>query len=541
MQVTNSIFAGRPSKQIRRTLPVYFACIFIAFIFFNSNSVDTSSLKPSSVWKRLSPQSPLFPKTGSKFPKKIWQTWKVDPLEFDERDSSRARTWPVKNPGHRYEVLTDGNDLDYVETHFGPDGLNRLDVVYMYRTLTARIIKADLLRYLIMYVEGGVYADIDVEAVKPIEEWIPSNFNEGDVDLVISVEIDEPTWNDHKILGPKSQSFCQWTLMAKPKHPVMLRLIDNVVRWIESMANRQSKGVAEIELNFDEVLSGTGPSAFTTAVLSEMAAQIGQVPTWDRFHYINESVLVGNILVLPVQTFASNQGHSHSEDPEPDQKALVRHHYHASLWPSRHPRYSHPGHGMVEECNWKPECVHEWDANVEKFDSLPEEEKERLIEEHKKFIAEKLEKEEQENRDREREDKERRDKELDEQCANRHRDVKSEEHKEGDKEEERHDEGELQRLEKSKPEEHHQSQDDQTESNKDEQKESDSKSAQTSTSTSNSSTSSPPLVFLQPPPTSTSSSSQTKTETRSSETKTAATRAPAEDNPRHTDARRSRK
>jgi mannosyltransferase OCH1-like enzyme len=36
----------------------------------------------------------------------------------------------------------------------------------MYRFLIVKIIKADLFRYLVMYVEGGVYRNVDVEALK---------------------------------------------------------------------------------------------------------------------------------------------------------------------------------------------------------------------------------------------------------------------------------------------------------------------------------------------------------------------------------------
>jgi mannosyltransferase OCH1-like enzyme len=105
---------------------------------------------------------------SEKFPRKIWQSWKVDPTRFEHRDNERARTWTVKNPGYRYEVLTDDNADQYVEHHFGPLGLNRPDIVNVYKSLNAKIIKSDLLRYLIMYVEGGVYADIDVEAIRPV-------------------------------------------------------------------------------------------------------------------------------------------------------------------------------------------------------------------------------------------------------------------------------------------------------------------------------------------------------------------------------------
>jgi mannosyltransferase OCH1-like enzyme len=186
------------------------------------------------------------------FPKKIWQTWKVDPLAFEERDLTRARSWTAINPEYRYEVLTDANDMNYVETHFGPNGFNRLDIVSTYRSLTAQIIKADLLRYLVMYVEGGVYADIDVEAIRPVDVFIPAQYNPKDVDLVIGVEIDEPDFKDHKILGPKSQSFCQWTFMAKPRAPIMMKLVDSILKWLDEVAKKQNVPVSEIVLDFDD-------------------------------------------------------------------------------------------------------------------------------------------------------------------------------------------------------------------------------------------------------------------------------------------------
>lgn len=317
----------------------------------------------------------------------------------------------------RYEVLTDGNDLHYVETNFGPAGLNRPDIVYFYKSLTAKIIKADLLRYLILYNEGGVYADIDVEALRPIDEWIPPHFDKADLDLVISVEIDEPTYANHSILGPKSQSFCQWTIMSKPRNPAILQIINNVINWLTEVARAQNVHVAEIQLNFDDVLSGTGPSAFTGAMLSEMKRQTGKkhIP-WSTFHNLTEPTLIGRILVLTVHAFASGQGHSNSGTHD-DPRALVKHHYHASKWPDRHPRYSHPGYGMVEECNWKPECVQAWDNNTAIYPSLSEEEKEKVLAQKKIIDEERDKKEKQEQEERDRKDREKRDNETRERCA----------------------------------------------------------------------------------------------------------------------------
>ncbi|KAL3462814.1 nucleotide-diphospho-sugar transferase [Aspergillus heterothallicus] len=314
----------------------------------------------------------------TQFPRKIWQIWKTDPLAFEERDLKMARSWTSKNQEYRYEVLTDQHDIHYVQTHFGPEGFNRPDIVETYTALKARIIKADLLRYLVMYVEGGMYADIDVEALRPIGRFIPDRYEESDIDMIIGVEIDEPTFRDHPILGQKSRSFCQWTFMCKPRLPVMLRLTDNIIAWLHDLSAQQGKPISELEMDFDDVITGTGPSAFTGAVLAEMSLAAGYEVTWDTFHDITESKLVGGFLVLTVEAFAAGQGHSDSGNHDA-RAALVKHHYHASGWPNKHPRYSHPIYGEVEKCNWNKECVRKWDENTAAFAALSAEEQDRQI------------------------------------------------------------------------------------------------------------------------------------------------------------------
>ncbi len=290
----------------------------------------------------------------------------------------RARTWTTKNPGHRYEVLTDRNAQGYVEQHFGPSGFNRPDIVHTYQSLNAKIIKSDLLRYLVMYVEGGVYADIDVEAIRPVKHFIPRRFDEREVDMVIGVETDEPHYSTHPILGQKSESFCQWTFMCKPRLPVMMRLIENILKWLYDLSLKQNKPISELELDFDEVISGTGPSAFTRAILAEISRTVGEETTWDSFHDLTEPVLVGGILVLSAEAFAAGTGHSNSGN-HGGKGALVKHHFHASSWPTNHPRFKHPIYGEVEKCNWDEECVKLWDANTAFFDALPEQDRLKII------------------------------------------------------------------------------------------------------------------------------------------------------------------
>ncbi|KAF2264657.1 hypothetical protein CC78DRAFT_580175 [Lojkania enalia] len=373
-----SRFRSKFTTQVRRVLPAYIVLIFI-FLFFANSNLFTAPIRAAHKYKReLRYQKPLQ-QASTLIPRKIWQTWKTGPLTFEQRDSDAARSWLARNPSYRYEVLTDDNAIQYVEWHYGAHGFNRPDVIQLYRDLNITIIKADLLRYLVIYAEGGVYADIDVECLRSIDRFIPERYDQHEVDMIIGVEIDEPAYENHPILGSKCTSFCQWTFAAKPRLPVMMRLIENIQDWLHNLSREKGVPISQLELDFNEVISGTGPSAFTKAVLEQMTAENrGEPVTWDLFHNLAESRLLNGILVLNVEAFAAGQGHSDSGNHD-SRGALVKHHYHASGWPTLHPRHNHPMYGEVEKCNWKPDCVAEWDKNVAEWDTLPKEEQEKRL------------------------------------------------------------------------------------------------------------------------------------------------------------------
>ena len=152
------------------------------------------------------------------------------------------------------------------------------------------------------------------------------------------------------------------------------------------------------------VITGTGPSAFTAAIIAEMSARTGRAIDWEYFHSLTEPRYVGGILVLTVKAFAAGQGHSDSGFHNATE-VLAKHHYHASGWPKKHPRFLHPVYREVELCNWKPECVHAWDRNTTEFETFTKEKQEIMIAEAK----ETFEREEEERLTREREDAERED------------------------------------------------------------------------------------------------------------------------------------
>ncbi|KAK3987231.1 nucleotide-diphospho-sugar transferase [Cladorrhinum sp. PSN332] len=468
LAATAAQFRNRLPTQFRRCLPIYTAAIFLFLFIFNLNIFHSHGPSPGlSAHRPTTGPAVQAYRPRAEFPRKIWQTWKVNPLRFEERDINTARSWVGKNPDWRYEVLTDDNDIKYVEWHFGPDGFNRPDIVNFYRDVKAAIVKADLLRYMIMYAEGGIYADIDVEALKPLSKFIPERYDQKDIDMIIGVEIDEPDWKNHPILGPKSRSFCQWTFMCKPQLPVMMRLIEQIMTWLNGVAKEQNVPLAEVKLDFDQIISGTGPSAFTEAILKEMDENKEDPNVkveWDMFHDLQESRIVSRVLVLTVEAFAAGQGHSDSGNHDA-RAALVRHHYHASNWPSRHPRYSHPAYGEVEKCNWNDECVNKWDKDVEAFSKMTEAEQKKIIaekererqeeEDRKKAEEEKQKKQREEEEKKKKEEEEKKRKEEEEKQAKKLKDSdektgrdKDKSKDEGKKDEPKEEEGDKKQEEK---------------------------------------------------------------------------------------------
>ncbi|CAK7243346.1 MAG: hypothetical protein STHCBS139747_004864 [Sporothrix thermara] len=418
--IPTSMPMGIPAR-LRRLANVYAVVVCVLLLFVHL-SVSSGSSAAHNASTNIAP-------VRSDFPHKIWQTWKVNPLDFEERDHNTARSWVTRNPDYQYEVLTDGNEMSYIAFHYGPEGFNRPDIVDFYNNVQATIVRADLLRYLIMYAEGGIYADIDVEALKPMSKFIPERYNKRDIDMVVGVEIDEPDWKDHPILGQKSRSFCQWTFMSKPQNPIMMRLIEQIMAWLHGVADKQKVSISQVSLDFDEIITGTGPSAFTNAILAHInrGRSGSNLITWDYFHDMSESKLIGGVLVLTVEAFAAGQGHSDSGNHDA-RAALVRHHYHASNWPSRHPRYKHPVYGEVEKCNWNDDCVHKWDEDVANFKKLSEAEQRKLIEEHEKQEKEEKEKQEEERKKKQQEEEEEQERKKQEEEDERRRKEEEERH-----------------------------------------------------------------------------------------------------------------
>jgi hypothetical protein len=174
-----------------------------------------------------------------------------------------------------------------------------------------------------------------------------------------------------------------------------------------------------------------------------MSAKTGRAIDWDYFHSLQEPRFVGGVLVLTVKAFAAGQGHSNSGFHNATE-VLAKHHYHASGWPKKHPRFLHPVYREVELCNWKPDCVHDWDRNTTAFALLPKERQDIMIAEAKeKYDREEEERLAKEKEEADRAEEDRRREERERICGV----PREEEHREEEHHEEEHEQEAIKEAE----------------------------------------------------------------------------------------------
>ncbi|KAF7720149.1 Alpha-1,6-mannosyltransferase [Penicillium ucsense] len=269
-----------------------------------------------------------------------------DSLKFEEVNSE----W-------KYKLVTTEWAEEFVTiTLASIPGLARL-----YHSYPHHVLRADLLRYLILWYYGGYYADTDVFPAKSINNC-PSlqqsvfQTDTPDVSLVVGIEIDEPFASAQKMHDwhwVRSYGFIQYTLYAPRRFSPLLRQI--IVRVLSHTKRHIDRSSFFLGARYNELttLEITGPGVFTDTILDVLSNTLpGDHPlilqsleadeglgdlippssvipqkrvTWAPFHRITSPVCVngseaksgsdlGGLCVLPVNAWGNGQRHSGAEN-----------------------------------------------------------------------------------------------------------------------------------------------------------------------------------------------------------------------------------
>ena len=143
------------------------------------------------------------------------KTWFEDISKEKYPNMSRLiESW--KNSGWEYVFYDDNASENFLSMHFPPE------VREAYDALIPGAFKADLFRYCVLLIHGGVYADMDVLLESNLDNSIPP-------DVGFLTPIDEP--------GIKvSHRMCLWNglLAVAPGHPIIVRVVELVVNNIRN-------------------------------------------------------------------------------------------------------------------------------------------------------------------------------------------------------------------------------------------------------------------------------------------------------------------
>ncbi|KAF4119318.1 alpha 1,6-mannosyltransferase [Geosmithia morbida] len=222
---------------------------------------------------------------------------------------------------HRPELPTEvPGGKGFVEKHFADDR----NVVEAYNNLTNVGMKSDLLRYLVLYVEGGVYTDTDTVALKPIDDWVPADIRDQ-VGLVVGSEFDRRDGGAWAEI-PHWLQFCQWTIAAAPGHPVFRKMIDRVLQSLDYLSGIYQLPLSQLHPSSFDVMNSTGPAAWTDVVFAQLQEYDPSLKDTSDLSFMEQPKLYGDALVLTIDGFGMGQLHSHStNDGTIPEAALARH------------------------------------------------------------------------------------------------------------------------------------------------------------------------------------------------------------------------
>lgn len=224
------------------------------------------------------------------------------------------KTWMDLNPGYQYKLLTDDLIAGYVRDHFNASNSNIEETFFQAKDF---VLQLDLIKYMVLWAEGGVYSDLDVSCVQPLSQWVPPQFIDK-AGIVLGVQIEQKAGRNSN--AKESFQLADWTMMSKPNQPFLWFLYQRLTETIKHLAAKQIVPTSNSRpYNISDV---TGRNALTQAFLAYASSVTATKVTGNNFTKVAEPTLFGEILVLPVQAFASSRRHG---------KELV-HHYEAGTW-----------------------------------------------------------------------------------------------------------------------------------------------------------------------------------------------------------------
>jgi len=162
----------------------------------------------------LPPPRPNWRKqeTGYQIPFNLWQT---TPNLTHLASLENLKSWKLFNEPINSTWMDDDMSSNFILHHFG-------EVVHeIYLKYPLNVMRADFWRVAILYIFGGIYADVDVICFQDVKDWFANQTNNHSWEnckVVIAVEKDQ------------GQNFCNWAFASVKGHPLFRKLLELMIQ-----------------------------------------------------------------------------------------------------------------------------------------------------------------------------------------------------------------------------------------------------------------------------------------------------------------------
>lgn len=221
--------------------------------------------KKKKVQARYRPPTVLSDRVGEKdpaIPRLLHRIW-IGPRVFPPyKDLRWIRSFDTVNSDFTTVVWKDPDVKKLIDNRFP-------EFAGVYHGYRLNIQRADLARYLVLYEYGGMYADLDMSAVRPVRELIDQNQGKRFfcfVEIVLDPERAREIGEGESIrakgkemglneIPEDTERIASYAFCCTPHHPVMLGILQEVVK----------RAVLPVRRQYD-VFYTTGPDLFTSVI-----------------------------------------------------------------------------------------------------------------------------------------------------------------------------------------------------------------------------------------------------------------------------------
>ena len=186
-------------------------------------------------------------------PKVIYRTWRTTTLP-----KTFQTAWDVtmaNNPEYKQLLYSDADVEEFMRQYAWSD------LYEAFRSINPKYgaARADIFRYLLLYVKGGIYLDIKSIAhslctlIKPGDGLLLSKWEHptGQIKYLCSGEID---------IKCRHGEYQQWWIISRKGHPALRHVLNEICKTMKTAKN------SEYPPGKDSVLRLTGPTLYTRAL-----------------------------------------------------------------------------------------------------------------------------------------------------------------------------------------------------------------------------------------------------------------------------------